>query len=87
MALAWVDTNILVRHLTGTPPAMARRATRFLADAGAGELLVANLVTAEVVYVLESVYQVPRPRVADAVRAIVALPAITVSDPDLLSMP
>ena len=81
---AWVDTNVLVRHLTGDPPAMARRATRFLADASPGELLVADLVLAEVVYVLESVYGVGRADVADAARAILTFPAVTTSDPELL---
>lgn len=27
---AFVDTNVLVRHLTGDPPAQAARATRYL---------------------------------------------------------
>lgn len=81
---AWVDTNVLVRHLTGDPPAMARRATRFLASAAPGELLLADLVLAEVVYVLESVYELDRAAVADAARAIVTFPAIAVDDPELL---
>jgi predicted nucleic-acid-binding protein len=81
---AWVDTNVLVRHLTGDPPAMARRATRFLAGASSGELLLADLVIAEVVYVLESVYELDRSAVAEAARAIVTFPAIAVDDPELL---
>jgi len=60
---AFVDTNILVRHLTGDPPEQAERATKFLA--AADELLLADLVVAEVVDVLESFYQVPRQRVAE----------------------
>jgi predicted nucleic-acid-binding protein len=81
---AWIDTNVLVRHLTGDPPAMARRATRFLAAAAPGELLLADLVLAEVVYVLESVYDVDRLAVAAAARAVVTFPAIAVEDPQLL---
>jgi predicted nucleic-acid-binding protein len=81
---AWLDTNVLVRHLTGDPPAMARRATRFLTAAAPGELRVADLVLAEVVYVLESVYALPRPAVADAARAVVTFPAVAVEDPALL---
>jgi predicted nucleic acid-binding protein len=47
-----LDTNVLIRHLTGDPPEMARRATAQLAS---GEpLLLADLVLAECVYVLES---------------------------------
>jgi predicted nucleic acid-binding protein len=38
---AFVDANILVRHLTGDPPQQAARATRFLAEAD--ELLLADL--------------------------------------------
>jgi predicted nucleic-acid-binding protein len=81
---AWVDTNVLVRHLTGEPPAMARRATRFLAAAAPGELLLADLVLAELVYVLESVYDLNRLAVAAAARAVVTFPAIAVDDPQLL---
>ena len=79
---AFVDTNILVRHLTGDPPEQAARATKFLA--AADELLLADLVVAEVVYVLESFYQVPRERVAELARAIIAFPAIVVLDPAML---
>jgi len=35
---AFIDTNIIVRHLTGDPPDMADRATRFLAAAKTHEL-------------------------------------------------
>lgn len=79
---AFLDTNVLVRHLTGDPPELARRATQFLAEAD--ELLVPDLIVAEVVYVLESFYEVQRPQVAELVRAIIAFPAITVLDQDLL---
>jgi predicted nucleic acid-binding protein len=79
---AFVDTNILVRHLTGDPPAQAKRATRFLAETD--ELLLADLVVAEVVYVLESFYEVPRPKVAELVRAIIAFPTVVVLDPAML---
>jgi predicted nucleic acid-binding protein len=79
---AFVDTNILVRHLTGDPPAQARRATRYLETAD--ELLLPDLIAAEVVYVLESYYEVPRAQVAETLRAILAFPAIRVVDADLL---
>jgi predicted nucleic acid-binding protein len=79
---AFVDTNVLVRHLTGDPPAQARRATAFLASAD--ELLLTDLVVAEVVYVLESFYEVERPRVAELLRAILGFRAIVVLDSALL---
>lgn len=81
---AHLDTNIIIRHLTSDPPEMAARATRFLAAAGPQELQLADLVLAEVVYVLESFYEVPRNRVAEYARAIIAFPAIRVADPAML---
>jgi predicted nucleic-acid-binding protein len=79
---AFVDTNILVRHLTADPPRQAARATRFLA--AADELLLVDLIVAEVVYVLESFYEVERDRVAELVRAMLAFDAIRVVDEELL---
>ncbi len=79
---AFVDTNILVRHLTGDPPAMAARATAYLASAD--ELYLPDLIVAETVYVLESYYEVPRPQVAMAMRSLIAFDAIVTVDPALL---
>lgn len=79
---AFLDTNVLVRHLTGDPPGQARRAGAFLARAD--ELLVPDLVVAEVVYLLESFYEVERARVAELLRAVIAFPAVVVVDAALL---
>ena len=79
---AFVDTNVLIRHLTGDPPNQATRATRYLA--AADELLLADLILAEVAYVLESFYETPRAQVATTLRAVLAFPAIRVLDADLL---
>jgi predicted nucleic-acid-binding protein len=79
---AFIDTDVLIRHLTGDPPEQAARATRLLSDAD--QLLLPDLVVAEVVDVLESVYEVPRLRVAELVRAIVAFSAIEVADEPVL---
>jgi predicted nucleic-acid-binding protein len=79
---AFLDTNVLIRHLTGDPPAQARRASVFLQRAE--ELFVPDLIVAEVVYVLESFYEVERERVAELVRAIIGFKAIVVVDGPLL---
>jgi predicted nucleic acid-binding protein len=73
-----LDTNVLIRHLTGDPPALARRATRFLERATG--LVCPDLVVAETVYVLESFYDVARDGVAGLMRSVVASPAVIVSD-------
>jgi predicted nucleic acid-binding protein len=79
---AFLDTNVLIRHLTGDPPAQARRASAFLERAE--ELLVPDLIVAEVVYVLESFYEVERQRVVELIRAIIGFPVIVVVDEPLL---
>jgi predicted nucleic acid-binding protein len=79
---AFVDTNVLIRHLTGDPPDQARRATAFLADAD--ELLLPDLIVAEVVYVLEFFYEVPAHEVAGLVRSVIAFAPIRTLDPALL---
>lgn len=79
---AFVDTSILIRHLTGDPPDMAARATRYLESAP--QLLLADLIVAETVYVLESFYKAPRGQVAEAMRSLIAFDSITTVDPALL---
>lgn len=61
---------------------MAARATAALA--GSDELLLADLTVAECVYVLESFYEVARERVAELMRAAIALPSIKTVDPATL---
>ena len=79
---AFVDTNILVRHLTGDPPAMATRATAYLAEAS--ELFLTDLIVAETVYVLESFYEAPREQGAAAMRSLVSMRSVVTVDPALL---
>lgn len=57
---------------------MAARATAALA--AAEELLLADLIVAECVYVLESFYEVGRERVAELMRAAIVLPSIKTVD-------
>jgi predicted nucleic acid-binding protein len=79
---AFIDTNILVRHLTGDPPDMASRAGDYLRSAR--ELLLTDLIVAETVYVLESFYEAPRDQVAEALRSCIAYASIVTVDPALL---
>ena len=48
------------------------------------ELLLPDLILAEVAYVLEFFYEVPRTEVAVILRSVLAFPAIRVVDTDLL---
>ena len=61
---------------------MARRATEFLAS---GErLLLADLIVAECIFVLESFYEVDRAQVSALMRAAIALPNVETVDASLL---
>lgn len=79
---AFIDTNVLIRHLTGDPPDLAARATAFLGEAE--ELLLADIIVAETVYVLESFYELPVEQVAQLVRSIIVFDPIEVISPPLL---
>ena len=79
---AYVDTNVFVRHLTGDPPDQAAAATRYLA--AADELLLEDVIVAEVTYVLESVYKAARADIARSLRGILGFPAVRTADPELL---
>ncbi len=79
---AFVDTNILVSHLTGDPPDMAARALAYLQRAT--DLLLTDVIAAEMVYVLESFYEAPRQQVAEALRALVTFESVVAVDPALL---
>lgn len=79
---AFVDTNILVRHLTGDPPEMAARATAYLRSQSG--LLLTDLVAAETVYVLESFYEAPRDQVAQVMRSLLGLDTVSCIDSALL---
>jgi predicted nucleic-acid-binding protein len=61
---------------------MAARATAALADGK--DLLLSDLILAECVYVLESFYEVERPRIAELMRSAIALQSIATVDPALL---
>jgi predicted nucleic acid-binding protein len=79
---AFVDTNIPIRHLTGDPPGQARRATAFLARSHV--LVLTDVVVAEIVFVLESVYERPAAEVAGLVRSLLALRSIEAPALDLI---
>jgi predicted nucleic acid-binding protein len=79
---AFVDSNVLVRHLTGDPPDQAELAGRFLRRTDG--LVLVDLVLADVVYVLESVYELPREQVAELARVLTVSRALVVSDRGLL---
>ena len=77
-----VDTNVVVRYLTGDDPGQAARA-RAVIDAG--DVFVSTTVLLESEWVLRSVYGLSRTEVATALRAFAGLPGLSLESPAVLS--
>ncbi len=86
MPEALVDANVLLRHLTGQPPALARRAAEIMlaTEQGRFSLVVTPLTLAECVWVLETSYRKPRDVIADALLALVEAPGIAARERDVV---
>jgi predicted nucleic acid-binding protein len=80
MRTCFVDTNLFIRYLTDDDPEMADRVEALLTEAADGRirLVTADLVLAEVVWVLESAYGLKPAEIAPMVRAILATPGLGV---------
>jgi predicted nucleic acid-binding protein len=79
---AFIDTDVLVRHLVGDHPEQSPRATAYLASADA--LVLTDVIVAELVFVLESVYRAPRPTIRATIRSLLAFRPVVARDPALL---
>lgn len=79
---AFVDASVLVSHLTGEPDGLARAASDWIA---AGELmLVTDLVLAETIRILETVFEVDRHLIATAMRSLLVHSSTVAVDIDAL---
>ncbi len=77
-----LDTNILVRYITGDTPAHTAAAVVLLQRAANGETLLrlSSVVVAEAVFVLTSFYGLPRLSVAEVLLAFLELPGVRVEE-------
>ena len=82
---AVVDTSVLVRHFTHDDPVLGQRATRYLADASARELILTDVVLSEMVVVLERYYRQSRADITQAVRSLISAPQVSTADSTTLS--
>lgn len=87
MTRVFVDTNLFLRYLTNDDPAKADRVERLLDQAQDGKvrLVTAEMVIAEIVWVLESYYGLGRAEVAPLVRGILATPGLEVVNGNLVA--
>ncbi len=77
-----VDTNLIVRYLTGDHPKQSARA-RALIDGG--DVFVSTTVILETEWVLRSVYSYHPARVCTALRSFAGLPRVSLEDPALVA--
>jgi predicted nucleic-acid-binding protein len=75
-----IDTNVVVRFLTGDDPAQAARARGLIE---AGDIFVATSVLLETEWVLRSGYGLATERIVPAMRAFAGLAGVTLEDPQL----
>jgi predicted nucleic-acid-binding protein len=87
MTSCFVDTNLFIRYLTNDDPAKAERVELLLKEASAGKvrLVTAEMVIAEVVWVLESSYGLKSAEVAPLIRAILATSGLDVLNAPLVA--
>ncbi|MBI3460736.1 PIN domain-containing protein, partial [Candidatus Acetothermia bacterium] len=78
MTRYFVDTNVFLRYLTNDVPAQAEAVTRLLQRAKAGEIVLHTsvLVLAEIVWTLESYYELARDEIKANVLAILNTPGL-----------
>ncbi len=77
-----IDTNVLVRLLTGDDAKQAAAAEAFVA--AAGQAWVSNVVLVETVWVLESLYDRGRAEIASALVTILDHRSLVLQDADIV---
>ena len=82
MAKLLLDTNVVVRFLTGDHPTHSPRSRHLFARAAAGEvtLVLTDLALAESAWVLQSFYHLDRAAIASALKGLVDSTGIEVEN-------
>jgi len=79
--MKYLDTNILVRVITGDDQALATQAVATIEGGAQNEFSIIDAVFVELCFILEfHAYRMQRSDIADAVETLIATPQITVSD-------
>ena len=82
MPTRFLDTNVLVRHITVDDPIKARAARELLLRVERGEEQVASspLVVLETIFTLQSFYQVPKQRIRALLLPLINMPGLSLPD-------
>ena len=81
-----LDTNVIVRFLTGDHPTHSPRSRNLLARAASGEvtLVLTDVALAETAWVLQSFYSLDRAAIAGALKGVIESTGIEVNDKTVL---
>lgn len=87
MRTCFVDTNLFIRYFTNDDTKKADRVEKLLAEAATGKtkLVTADLVIAEIIWVLESAYKMSSKEICPMIRAILTTPGLEVTNTQLVS--
>lgn len=68
----YADTNLFIRFFTGKPENQAEKSGKFLEQVSKGryELFICDLIIAEIIYILESIYNLDRSGVVEKILAV-----------------
>jgi predicted nucleic-acid-binding protein len=83
---AFADANLFLRYLTNDVPAQADLVESLLRRAEQGQvvLVTTGMVLAEIVWILESFYRLPKKDIQEKVLAILNTGGLEVADSDLI---
>ena len=86
MNKSFVDTNLFIRYLTNDDPEKANRFEKLLEQAASGilTLVTTEMVIAEIVWGLESFYELTPPKIAPLIRGILATPGLEIINGPLI---
>ena len=78
MAVPFLDTNIILRHVLGDDPVQSSAATAYLAHIEEGEVQVqtADTVIFEAVFTLQRQYRQPKAKIRQVLLPLIELPGI-----------
>ena len=84
--MIFLETSVLVRYLTGDDPLKAKRCERLLKETEQGQwtLYVTHLVIAEAIWVLDSVYRLPKATISEGLQRVLNTPHIVCEEAPLL---
>ena len=83
--MRFLDTNVLLRYLTGDDADKAEQALDLLLRIERGEekVMTSPLVIFETIYTLQKTYKIPRQEISDFVLPIIFLRGLQISDKDV----